>query len=110
MPNIEKTDCAKCQGTGTADFAGFGLDTCRWCDGKGTVEQSSIVGEVAQWAADGCPEGVSGMPENVTAICATVKESLTVAERASDAITLLYTHDLLTQAMRDHARKKLANL
>lgn len=43
MPNAEKVNCDKCQGTGTADFAGFGLDTCRWCDGKGTIEQSSIV-------------------------------------------------------------------
>lgn len=41
---------------------------------------------------------------------ATVNNSLTVQAQASDAITLLYTHGLLTSAMRDHARKKLANL
>ena len=40
----------------------------------------------------------------------TVKDNLTVQAQASDAITLLYTHGLLTSAMRDHARKRLANL
>lgn len=41
---------------------------------------------------------------------ATVNDSLTVRAQASDAITLLYMNGLLTSAMRDHARKKLANL
>lgn len=39
----------------------------------------------------------------------TVKDFVTV-ERASDAVTFLYTHGLLTGPMRDHARRKIANL
>lgn len=41
---------------------------------------------------------------------ATVSNSLTVQSQASEAITLLYTHGLITSAMRDYARKKLVNL
>lgn len=147
MPNAEKVDCDKCQGTGTADFAGFGLDTCRWCGGKGTIEKSSKVAvdsshwrsgksldslvaggqEVAtvnnsltvrvqerleslrQWTDDNCPEGVAGMPDDVRWLLS-YAEDMTQADlrkRMSDAITLLYTHGVITDKMRAHARRNL---
>lgn len=147
MPNAEKVDCEKCQGTGTADFAGFGLDTCRWCDGKGTIEQFSKVAaaslhwrsgksldslgadgqEVAtvnnsltvqtqerleglrQWADDNCPEGVAGITDDVRWLLS-YAESVAAADlkqRLSDAVTLLYTHGVITEKMRTHARRNL---
>lgn len=81
MPNVEKVICETCDGYGKHRRNPLApWNECDDCGGVGTIEHS------------------------------VVKKSLTTADRASDAITLLYTHGLLTSAMRDHARKKLANL
>ena len=140
-------DCEKCHGTGLADFAGFGLTTCRWCDGSGTIERSSKVAvasshwrsgksldslgadgqEVAtvnnsltvqtqerieglrQWADDGCPEGVSGIPDDVRWLLSYTENvaASDLKQRLSDAVTLLFTYGVITGKMRAHARRNL---
>lgn len=108
-------DCDKCRGTGAADFAGFGLDTCRWCNGSGAVKQSLTVQAqerlegLRQWADDDCPEGVAGIPDDVRWLL-TYAGSVAAADlkqRLSDAVTLLYTHGVITEKMRAHARRNL---
>lgn len=69
------TDCDKCQGTGTADFAGFGLDTCRWCDGTGTIEKSSKVAVASSHGRSGKSLDSLGADGQEVA---TVNNSLTV--------------------------------
>lgn len=108
-------DCDKCQGTGTADFAGFGLDTCRWCEGAGTVKDSLTVQvqdrleSLRQWADDNCPEGVSGAADNVRWLLSYAEDMAgsDLHKRMSDAITLLYTHGAITEKMRNCARSNL---
>lgn len=175
MPNAEKVNCDKCDGTGFLDYRGFSMECCVWCKGKGTIEQSSKVDgfadsiiaaansagptlrleqhdairdavasshwrsgksldslvadgqEVAtvnnsltvqaqdrledlrQWADDNCPEGVAGAPENVRWLLSYAEDMARadLRKRMSDAITLLYTHDVITDKMRAHARRKL---
>jgi hypothetical protein len=62
-----------------------------------------------QWADDNCPEGVSGIPEDVRWLLS-YAEDLAAADlhkRLSDAITLLYTYGVITDKMRVHARRNL---
>ena len=145
--------CKHCDDTGFLDYRGFSMDACVWCDGKGTIEDSSTVAplpwlvtktnsggwkflidkkikddppiysgfyvsrhgdvnheasmcsgaggrynyhashfveelpvrlsegeiqELVEWALQGCPEGVSGMPEGVFKLTSIVKELLTI--------------------------------
>lgn len=124
MPNAEKVNCEKCDGTGFLDYRGFSMDSCVWCRGHGTIEQSSKVATVKdsltvqaqerledlrQWADDNCPEGVAGMPENVNWLLSYAEDMARadLRERMSDAITLLYTHGAITDKMRAHARRNL---
>lgn len=175
MPNVEKMNSESSDAVASS----------HWRSGKSLDSLVADWQEVERWAEDGCPEGVSGMPDNVLKLVATVKNCLTVApnyldqtvplsicewngephcvylndfriaggkpwgggkklkewksvsvrdvvrampslqealnlnylaqpktirEQANNAITLLYTHELLTSAMRDNARRKLANL
>lgn len=188
MPNAEKVNCGKCDGTGFLDYRGFSMDSCVWCKGEGTIEQSSKVaplprvatlknsggwrflidrqdpnnpemfsgfkidrngsigdgpslttGEggrlnlhrshfedatvkdsltvqaqerlegLRQWADDNCPEGVSGAADDLRWLL-TYAESVAAADlkqRLSDAVTLLYTHGVITEKMRAHARRNL---
>ncbi len=96
-----------------------------------TIEQSSIVAatvkqdltvepvskpykldfdDLERWAMDGCPEGVSGKVEDVFALIAAARQLWAddLVKRMSDAVTLLYTHGVLTDRMRAHCRSRLA--
>lgn len=65
--------------------------------------------EIEQWALDGCPEGVSGMPESVLNLVevATSLRDAEITKRMSDAVTLLYSHGILTEKMRAHCRARI---
>lgn len=135
MPNAEKVNCDRCDGTGFLDYRGFSMDVCCWCAGTGTIEQSSKVAgtvkqsltvpagvkeclttqtqdrleELREWVDQQCPEGVSGMADNVRWLLG-YAEDLAAADlhkRLSDAVTLLYTHGVITEKMRAHARRNL---
>lgn len=92
---------------------------------EATINQSSIVGATVkdcltvqtqnrleglrQWADDNCPEGVAGIPDDVRWLLS-YAEDLAAADlrkRLGDAITLLYTHGVITDKMRAHARRNL---
>lgn len=96
-----------------------------------TIEQSSIVAATVkpdltvepisdpykldfdgleQWALDGCPEGVSGKAQDVLALIESAQQlnADDLRKRMSDAVTLLYTHGILTEKMRAHCRSRLA--
>lgn len=120
MQNVESMNCAKCDGTGFLDYRGFSMDSCCWCDGIGTVKQNLTVEPVSdrykldfddleQWALDGCPEGVSGKAEDVLALLDAARQLQTddLKKRMSDAVTLLYTHGVLTEKMRAHCRSQI---
>ena len=128
MPNAENTNCAKCDGTGFLDYRGYSMNQCAWCQGAGTIEQSSIVASVVkeslttqvhnrleglrEWADDNCPEGVACIPDDVRWLLS-YAEGVATADlhrRCSDAITLLYTHGLLTEKARAHARNELSKI
>lgn len=96
-----------------------------------TIEQSSIVAatvkkdltvepvskrykldfdDLEQWALDGCPEGVSGKVQDVFALIEVARQLRAddLVKRMSDAVTLLYTHGVLTDKMRAHCRRELS--
>lgn len=96
-----------------------------------TIEQSSIVAatvkqdltvelvsnrykldfdDLERWALDGCPEGVSGKVQDVFALIEAARQLQAddLRKRMSDAVTLLYTHGILTEKMRAHCRSRLA--
>lgn len=89
-----------------------------------TFERSSTVGTVKdnltvqahgrleglrQWVDDDCPEGVSGAADDVRWLLSYAEDLATadLHKRMSDAITLLYTHGVITDKMRAHARRNL---
>lgn len=119
MQGAEKKTCEACNGYGYDDVWGFAL-ACPRCDGKGTVKQSLTVEHVSngymldfedieQWALDGCPEGVSGMAQNVCKLIEVARQLQAddLRKRMSDAVTLLYTHGILTEKMRAHCRSQI---
>ncbi len=65
--------------------------------------------DLEQWALDGCPEGVSGKVQDVFALIEAAKQLHTddLVKRMSDAVTLLYTHGVLTDKMRAHCRRQI---
>ena len=74
-----------------------------------TVQTQGRLESLRQWADDNCPEGVAGMSDNVRWLLS-YAEDMTQADlrkRMSDAITLLYTHGVITDKMRAHARRNL---
>ena len=74
-----------------------------------TVRVQERLESLRQWADDNCPEGVAGMPDNVRWLLS-YAEDMTQADLRkgmSDAITLLYTHGVITDKMRAHARSNL---
>lgn len=105
LPNDANMNYEKCDGTGFLDYRGFSMGSCVWCSGKGTIEESSKVAVASLHGRSGKSLDSLGADGQEVA---TVNNSLTVQAQASDAITLLYTHGLITSAMRD--REKLANL
>ena len=119
MPNAEKTYCGKCDGYGKHRRNPLcPWDECDDCGGTGyiatvndslTVEAQERLDSLRQWTEDYCPEGVSGMPESVQWLMKFAGNSATsdIRQRLSEAITLLYSHGLITEAMRTHARRKL---
>lgn len=95
-----------------------------------TIEQSSIVAatvkqdltvepvsnrykldfdDLERWALDGCPEGVSGKVQDVFALIEAARQLQAddLVKRMSDAVTLLYTHGVLTEKMRAHCRSQI---
>lgn len=135
MPSAERVNCEKCDGTGFLDYRGFSMDTCCWCAGAGTIEKSSKVGptvkqsltvaanvkerlttqtqgrleELRDWVDQQCPEGISGMADNVRWLLGYAEDLATadIHKRLSDAVTLLYAHGIITEKMRAHARRNL---
>lgn len=74
-----------------------------------TVQAQERLEGLRQWADDSCPEGVAGIPEVVRWLLS-YAESVAAADlkqRLSDAVTLLYTHGVITEKMRAHARRNL---
>lgn len=132
MPNVEKVYCERCDGYGKHRKNPLApWNDCKDCDGTGTIEQSSIVAatvkkdlmvepvsnrykldfdDLEQWALDGCPEGVSGKVQDVFALIEVARQLRAddLVKRMSDAVTLLYTHGVLTDKMRAHCRRELS--
>jgi len=65
--------------------------------------------DLERWAMDGCPEGVSGKVEDVFALIEAARQlhADDLVKRMSDAVTLLYTHGVLTEKMRAHCRARI---
>ena len=132
MQNVEKVHCEKCDGYGKHRRNPLSpWNECDDCGGSGTVERSSIVAltvkqnltvepvsksykldfdDLEQWALDGCPEGVSGKVQDVFALIEVAKQlhADDLVKRMRDAVTLLYTHGVLTEKMRAHCRKQIS--
>ncbi|MEN3973130.1 hypothetical protein WJS89_10660 [Sphingomicrobium sp. XHP0235] len=74
-----------------------------------TVQTEDRLEELRQWADDNCPEGVAGAPDNVRWLLSYAEDVATtdLRKRMSDAVTLLYTHGVITDKMRAHARRNL---
>lgn len=74
-----------------------------------TVQARDRLEGLRQWADDNCPEGVAGAPDDVRWLLS-YAEGVAAADlhqRLSDAVTLLYTHGVITEKMRAHARRNL---
>lgn len=121
MPSKKKVNCEECQDTGVYDYHGFSMDICMKCNGSPTVKKDLTVEPVSnrykldfddleRWALDGCPEGVSGKVQDVFALIEAARQLQAddLRKRMSDAVTLLYTHGILTEKMRAHCRSRLA--
>ena len=74
-----------------------------------TVRAQDRIEELRQWVDGNCPEGVAGAPENVRWLLSYADDMARadLRKRMSDAITLLYTHGVITDKMRAHARRNL---
>lgn len=121
MSSKKKVNCEECQDTGVYDYHGFSMDICMKCSGSPTVKKDLTVEPVSnrykldfdgleQWALDGCPEGVSGKAQDVLALIESAQQlnADDLVKRMNDAVTLLYTHGVLTDKMRAHCRSRLA--
>jgi len=65
--------------------------------------------ELREWIDQRCPEGVSGTVENAEWLLSFAEELVAsdLRKRLIDAVTLLYTHGVITDKMRAHARQNL---
>ena len=74
-----------------------------------TVQTQHRLEGLRQWADDNCPEGVAGIPDEVRWLLSYAEDlaATCLRQRLSDAITLLYTHGVITEKMRAHARRNL---
>lgn len=64
---LARIDCPSCSGTGFEAPDYMGLYPCTACLGHEAKRPATSIDELREWALDGCPEGVSGMPEAVLA-------------------------------------------
>ncbi len=74
-----------------------------------TVQAQDRLEELRQWVDQNCPEGVSGSADNVRWLLSYAEDvaAADLKKRLSDAVTLLYTHGVITEKMRAHARGNL---
>jgi len=101
MPSAENASCGET--INQSSIVGATVKACL------TVQTQDRLEGLRQWADDNCPEGVSGIPEDVRWLLS-YAEDLAAADlhkRLSDAITLLYTYGVITDKMRVHARRNL---
>lgn len=74
-----------------------------------TVQTQDRLEGLREWADDNCPEGVAGIPDDVRWLLSYAEDlaGADLHKRLSDAVTLLYTHGVITDKMRAHARRNL---
>jgi len=120
--------CQHCNGKGTIEQSSkVAVASSHWRSGKSldslgadgqevatvnnslTVQVQDRLEGLREWVDDNCPEGVAGIPDDVRWLLS-YAESVAAADlkqRLSDAVTLLYTHGVITEKMRAHARRNL---
>jgi len=87
--------CSRCGGSGVLDEWGFAMELCPNCR-----PLNNTTADIAAWAKDGCPEGVSGMPEDVENLLTHYGNNPKVEDQADEITRLRAENERLRGALQ----------